>query len=78
MVTLFLIELNDKKAVYRYHPEDEEDFGLIEINIQNKTCRIIKKAQKITNSEYWGHALKRTRKMVSEQEYPKIAMAAWY
>ena len=52
MVTLFLIELNDKKAVYRYHPEDEEDFGLIEINIQNKTCRIIKKAQKITNSEY--------------------------
>lgn len=78
MVKLFLLELTNRKVIYKYHPEGEADFGIIEIDRVNKTCKVVKKATKIPHSEYWGQALAKARKMLNKDEYPDFQMAAWY
>ena len=72
--------LNDL-AVYRYYPEDKEDYGVISVNVHSGKIEEITPVEGPyggNNSMYRNHAFSAMRKLFKKGEYPKESMVAWY
>lgn len=77
MVTLELVSLTKEKVVYKYFPEDENDFGIIQLNRVTKEPTLLKDDSR-GNSVYRHHAFSKIRKYDAEGNFPKTGISAWY
>lgn len=77
MVTLKLIRLTDEEAVYEYHPEGRELFGVISFNRITKEPTLLKDDGKY-KSDYRCHAYRKIRDYDLKGKFENDGLAAWY
>ena len=77
MVIIKKIKVNEEKAVYAYHPEGREDFGIISFDRKTKTPTLIKDAGRIW-SVYQGHAFQRIKAYDENNDFHEEGLVAWY
>lgn len=77
MVILKKIMVNNFEAVYKYHPQGKEDFGIVSVHIDGEKLRPKKLDNDATHS-YLMHAYKRICRMIHENDYPDEVTVLWY
>ena len=50
MLLLKLNKINDDVVIYDYYPENKEDYGTIELDLNSKEARLIKQADNVFNA----------------------------
>ena len=66
---------------YKYFPEGDDVFGIVQYDKINKKCSIIKYAPNYDNSEFAPYAIQffsRIRKYAAEGSFQQEGMVAWY
>lgn len=81
MLVVRLKQMLNDLVIYKYYPEDKEEYG--EISVNSRTGEIqetspVEGAYGGENSMYRGHAFSAMRKFFKNGKYPKESMIAWY
>ena len=77
MLELILKTITKEKAIYEYHPNGDNSFGLVAIDLKTGNC-LIEKAESKFGSMFTGMALSALRKFHESNNYPKKKTIAWY
>lgn len=78
MLLLKLNKINDEVVIYDYYPENKEDYGTIELDLNSKEARLIKQADKHKQSMYLMHAYQGLLRMQDENDFSETRVVAWY
>lgn len=81
MLIVRLEHIKNDVAVYKYYPENKNDYGVISVNIntgQIKENSPVKGEYGDENSMYRGFAFTAMREFFKRNNYPKVKMIAWF
>lgn len=77
MLELILKTITKEKALYEYHPNGDDSFGLVAIDLKTGNC-FVEKAEPNFSSMFVGMAFSALRKFHKANDYPKKKTIAWY
>ena len=78
MLQLVLINETSREVIYNYLPEQGEVYGTITLNKVTGDVISVKKASNDRFGTYFGHALSRIKKYVTNSCYLERDVVAWY
>ena len=81
MLVVRLEHIKNDVVVYRYYPENKNDYGIISVNTntgQIKENTPVKGEYGGENSMYRNNAFSDMRKFFKEKNFPKEWMIAWF
>ena len=78
MLRLELISNTRSEVVYKYFPEQKEEYGTISINMVTGEPDIRKLASGDEHRRYLSHAVARIEKYLAEKIFPDSDVVAWY
>lgn len=68
----------ERTVIYDYFPEDKNDYGTIELNIDTGELKLVKKTEIYTQSIYLMHAYQALMRMRDEEDLTEYRIVAWY
>lgn len=77
MLYLIRIELTEERAVYEYHPNGGDDYGIVSVERKTGICSLDKFEPK-AGQMHSGMALSGIRKLFNEDIFPEKRVVAWY
>lgn len=81
MLVVRLEHINNDVAVYKYYPENKNNYGIISVNTNTGLIKEnipVKGEYGGENSMYRSHAFSTMRKFFKEKNFPKEWMTAWF
>ena len=77
MLYLILKELTEERAVYEYHPDGGDDYGIVSVDRKTGVCSLHKYKPK-AGQMFSGMALSGIRKLFNEGIFPEKRVVSWY
>lgn len=78
MLKYNIIAKDDKKIVYRYYPEGENEFGVISVNIETGECSIDELSSNDEHQIYAMKMISRIKELNENDSYEEEGIVAWY
>ena len=77
MLRLKLIENTNSKVVYRYFPEDKENYGTVYLDKSNGDVLDVDIAENDVFDRYMHHAVSKVTQYIERNEFPEEEIVAW-
>ena len=77
MLKYFLLEETEDRVIYKYHPENKAQFGIVSFNKNTKECCVITLAKNDVYRRYALHMFSKMREFAKENSYRREGIVAW-